>query len=161
MSLAPVLPAQALTNPALEGAAPPQATPAFDALLKVGAARRPAVAGAAAWAPVEGGQVTGALLEGEVLPGRVEWRVSGDGGALEITARFAVRRADGTCVQVQDHAVHPEASSPADVAGGICTSPELVEAGDGVPPALHLLVGRLDASGFGAGQVALRVFRIV
>lgn len=165
VSLSPALTAHALTGPvdaALQpdDSPPVRSVPAFDAHLVVGPARRSAADPASGWAPVTGGEVTGSVLRGVVLPGRVEWHVDHASQCVEIRARFSVLRADGVRVEVRDRAVYPSAVAPGAVVG-LCTAPELLDAATEQPVSPMLLVGRLDASGFDAGRVSLRAFRVV
>jgi hypothetical protein len=133
--------------------------PAFVGTILVGPQQRGA-SPAHFSAAILGGEVTGPLLEGQVLPGRIEWSIDEASQSVQLGASYAVRRADGQLVQVRDRCVHHGAVAPA-AGKGLRTAPELHCDGEHGELAGSLLVGVLDASGFPAGQVELRVFRIV
>jgi hypothetical protein len=111
-------------------------------------------------AAILGGEVSGPLLQGQVLPGRIEWTIDAGSQTMQLSASYAVRCADGLLVQVRDRSVHGGAAAPA-AGKGLRTAPELHTDGEHGGLAGSLLVGVLDASGFSAGQVMLRVFRVV
>jgi Protein of unknown function (DUF3237) len=50
---------------------------------------------------INGGQVSGPKLQGEVVPGGVDWQWQGADGVLDISARYLLRLADGALVEVQ------------------------------------------------------------
>ena len=133
---------------------------AFVGVFRMGPQQRGADASAARSAAILGGEVTGPLLQGEIQPGRIEWQLDAAGESVQISAHYAVRRPDGALVQVSDRSVHPVATRPA-AATGLRTAPQISM--DDVPAGQSpcLLVGVLDASGFSAGQVTLRAFRLV
>ncbi len=99
------------------------------------------------------------MLAGAVQSGRVEWTVDAASQLVHITAHYAVLCLDGQLVEVRDRSVHPQAIKPASISR-LNTAPEIISGGEQQDPA-PLLVGLLDASGFSAGQVTLRAFRVV
>jgi hypothetical protein len=159
-SLAPVLPkdANACTGQQLAPAMP-HATPAFTVRVEVGAANRVGTQPGLHHAFIHGGDVTGPLLNGKVQGGRVQWHVDAANGQVEITARFAVLRADGMLLEVRDCARYPASSLPA-ASGPIATAPVLMETAGELPATPALLVGRLDASQFANGVVLLHAFEV-
>ena len=50
--------------------------------------------------PILGGEVEGPRLRGEVLPGGADWQYIRPDGVLQLTARYTLRAADGTLIQV-------------------------------------------------------------
>jgi hypothetical protein len=111
-------------------------------------------------AAILGGEVSGPLLQGQVLPGRIEWTIDAGSQTMQLSASYAVRCADGSLVQVRDRSVQGAAAAPA-AGKSLRTVPELHADGELGGLSGSVLVGVLDASGFSAGQVMLRVFRVV
>jgi hypothetical protein len=50
--------------------------------------------------PISGGRVYGPRLTGEVLPGGGDWQAIGPGGLTEVNARYTLKAADGTVIDV-------------------------------------------------------------
>lgn len=159
-SLTPVLlkDADACTGQQLAPAVP-NAARAFTARLGVGTASRVGAQPGLHHASIRGGEITGPLLNGKVQGGRVQWHVDAARGQVEITARFAVLRADGMLLEVRDSARYPATSLPA-VTGPIASAPVLMETAGELPATPALLVGRLDASQFANGVVLLHAFEV-
>jgi hypothetical protein len=63
-------------------------------------------------------------------------------------------------VRIRDRSLHPEAAVPV-ASAGFRTAMELYTDGEHVEFPPDMLVGMLDASGFGVGKVSLRAFRVV
>ncbi len=59
--------------------------------------------GAAQMIAITGGSIDGPRLLGEVLPG-ADWPILREGGAATVEARYALRAADGTIIQVWNSA---------------------------------------------------------
>lgn len=137
----------------------PHAVPAFTARVEVGAASRVGTQPGLHHASIHGGEITGPLLNGKVQGGRVQWHVDAALGQVEITACFAVLRADGVLLEVRDCARYPADSLPA-ATGPIATAPVLMETAGELPATPALLVGRLDASQFAKGVVLLHAFEV-
>ena len=77
--------------------------------------------------PITGGTVSGARLQGVVLPGGGDWQTIGDDGTTEIHARYALRASDGTVVEIDNPGVR-------------VASPEIIArltAGEDLDPALY------------------------
>lgn len=59
--------------------------------------------------PISGGVVTGALLNGHIEPGGVDWCLTRADGVAEVWARYAIRCDDGANVMVTNAGpVHPQ-----------------------------------------------------
>jgi Protein of unknown function (DUF3237) len=56
--------------------------------------------GMAMMIPIIGGTVSGARLTGEVLPGGADWAIRRADGRFTVDARYAIKAADGTIIQV-------------------------------------------------------------
>src|SRR3954471_8129562 len=59
-----------------------------------------------------GGPVTGARLNGRVLPGGADWQLVGAGGMLDIHARYTLESDTGALIQVDSRGLR---SGPPDV----------------------------------------------
>jgi Protein of unknown function (DUF3237) len=73
---------------------------------------------------ITGGKVTGPMLSGDVLPGGGDWQMSEPGGLTQVHARYFLKAADGTVIDV-------------DNAGVRVAAPEVIERlarGDDVDP---------------------------
>jgi hypothetical protein len=53
------------------------------------------------YVPLTGGTVVGPELNGEIVPGGVDWQIARADGALQISAHYVVRTPDGALVEVQ------------------------------------------------------------
>ena len=49
-----------------------------------------------------GGEVTGPMLEGEILPGGADWQIVRPDGTIEVVARYTIRCKAGALVYVQN-----------------------------------------------------------
>lgn len=81
---------------------PPALRPAFSVRAEVGPYRRvgDVVGGVLQVIPITGGTVTGAGLDGVVLPGGADWAVFRPDGSVLVEARYQIRTAGGTIVDV-------------------------------------------------------------
>lgn len=70
-----------------------------DALVSLG----PGPYGERRYVPLLGGTVCGPELNGEIVPGGVDWQVVRGDGALDIGAHYVIRTTDGALVEVQSH----------------------------------------------------------
>ncbi|WP_317930533.1 DUF3237 family protein [Halioxenophilus sp. WMMB6] len=83
-------------------AQPPQLTELFslmvtcEAPLPLGKIR----GGDAMMIAITGGEISGPRLQGEVLPGGTDWAVRLSDGHFVVDARYAIKAADGTIIQV-------------------------------------------------------------
>jgi hypothetical protein len=50
--------------------------------------------------PIRGGEVTGPLLQGKVLPGGADWQFVRPDGVLQIEAKYTLQATDGTLIMV-------------------------------------------------------------
>lgn len=53
------------------------------------------------YVPLLGGSVSGPALNGEIVPGGVDWQIARADGALDISAHYVIRTTDGALVEVQ------------------------------------------------------------
>jgi len=53
------------------------------------------------YVPLTGGTVVGPELNGEIVPGGVDWQIARADGALQISAHYVVRTPDDALVEVQ------------------------------------------------------------
>ena len=138
---------------ATTAAASHAAVPALEIGLRIGQPQ----SGLAGWrhAAIHGGSVAGALMQGRVQSGRLEWLVDPASGAVAVVARVQMRRDDGVLVELCDRTTH--AGADGSDFPGLTTAPQLLDAAGASLP--HpVLAGRLDASGFARGVVTLRAF---
>lgn len=133
---------------------PRQPQPAFDVLLRLGAAQ--GGAGNHRWARVLGGEISGSLLRGRVRGGRMDWHVDPASGAVAVATSMTIRRADGARVELRDRTAHAADELPE--LPGLRTAPELFDAAGRPLLAPLSLAGRLDARDFARGTVSLRVY---
>lgn len=163
-SVSPVLfgsaPGDVGAAPAAGGDPEVHTEPAYEGHVRTGAQQRSGMAPGHYWAPILGGELTGALLAGAVQSGRIDWSIDAASQTMQIAAQYAVLRADGVLVQIKDRSVHPQAIRPIATAR-LQTAPELVCEGATGQEFACLLVGLLDVSQFASGQVKLRAFRVV
>ena len=61
----------------------------------------PAPLGERRYVPLLGGSVEGPELNGEVVPGGIDWQIQRADGALQISAHYVIRTPDGALVEVQ------------------------------------------------------------
>ena len=54
---------------------------------------------------ITGGKVTGPMMTGEVLPGGGDWQTIMPGGLTQVEARYFLKAADGTVVEVENSGV--------------------------------------------------------
>lgn len=108
---------------------------------------------------VLGGRASGPLLQGQVLPGSVEWSVDAERGVLLWAARYDLA-AGATRIHVTDRATMP-ATAQDYWSAAFATTPELESiSGPAVlTDALHL--GRMDASALAAGRLRLNIHRVL
>ena len=50
--------------------------------------------------PIDGGSVSGPMLEGEVLPGGADWQTVDPDGVTRLEAHYAIRANDGTVIEI-------------------------------------------------------------
>lgn len=91
-------------SPSAIGAAPglvpmTQVRCEVDALVTLG----PGPYGERRYVPLLGGTVAGPELNGEIVPGGVDWQVARADGALDIGAHYVIRTGDGALIEVQSH----------------------------------------------------------
>jgi hypothetical protein len=55
--------------------------------------------------PIIGGEFSGPLMRGEVLPGGADWQTLRDDGVSELEARYTLRTDDGALIQVRNLAL--------------------------------------------------------
>jgi hypothetical protein len=107
-----------------------------------------------------GGNATGPLLDGVVLPGSLEWSVDAARGVLRVAAHYDLQAGNGQRLHVADRAT-VEVSAAERWNRPFCTTPDL-ELISG--PAIHrntLYLGRMDATEIDAGRMRLNVHRIL
>jgi hypothetical protein len=51
---------------------------------------------------IQGGEVAGPMLEGEILPGGADWQIVRPDGTIEVVARYTIRARSGALVYVQN-----------------------------------------------------------
>jgi hypothetical protein len=118
--------------------------------------------------PLLGGTVRGPELNGEIVPGGVDWQVARADGALDIAAHYLIRTDDGALVEVQSNGLrHGPPEVMARLARGEAVAREeyffrtLMRFTTGHPTWLHLnktmaiAVGQREA-----GLVVLDVYRM-
>ena len=135
-----------------------------DALVTLGAAP----GGERRYVPLGGGTVRGPALNGELVPGGVDWQVLRADGVLEIAAHYVLRLDDGSLVEVQSNGLrHGPPEVMALLARGEAVAPHeyffrtLVRFTTGAPAWAHLnktmaiAVGRREAR-----RVVLDLYRL-
>jgi hypothetical protein len=50
--------------------------------------------------PIRGGEVTGPLLQGKVVPGGADWQFVRPDGVLQVEAKYTLQASDGTLIMV-------------------------------------------------------------
>jgi Protein of unknown function (DUF3237) len=69
--------------------------------------------------PIKGGDFSGPLIRGSVLPGGADWQVLRHDGVAELEARYTLRTDDGALIYVRNHALrHGPAEVMAALAAG-------------------------------------------
>lgn len=125
-----------------------------DALVTLG----PAPTGERRYVPLGGGTVRGPAMNGELIPGGVDWQLLRADGVLEIAAHYVLRLDDGSLVEVQSNGLrHGPPEVMARLARGEAVAPHeyffrtLVRFTTGAPAWAHLnktmaiAVGRREA----------------
>jgi hypothetical protein len=120
------------------------------------------------YVPLTGGTVRGPELNGEIVPGGVDWQIARADGALEIAAHYVVRTDDGALVEVQSNGLrHGPPDVMARLASGEAVRREeyffrtLMRFTTGHPAWLHLNMTMAIAVGQReAGRVVLDVYRL-
>jgi hypothetical protein len=108
-----------------------------------------------------GGEVSGPLLSGEVLPGKIEWQADPAAQITQMHARYALRGADGRLVHVVDRGVFADNISPM-AAARSHTAPEFKMDDDADSWVNQsIFIGVLDTAALDRGSVTLHVLRIV
>jgi hypothetical protein len=148
----------------------PDLTPLCRITCEVGAlvSLGPAPCGERRYVPLGGGTVEGPALNGELVPGGVDWQIQRADGVLEIAAHYVLRLADGSLVEVQSNGLrHGPPEVMARLAGGEAVAPNeyffrtLVRFTTGAPAWAHLnkvmaiAVGQREAR-----QVVLDLYRL-
>ena len=77
--------------------------------------------------PLVGGTVTGPGLQGEIVPGGVDWQIVRDDGTLEIAAHYVVRTPDGGLVEINSNGLR---HGPPEVLAALAR-------GEAVPPSAY------------------------
>jgi hypothetical protein len=120
------------------------------------------------YVPLTGGTVVGPELNGEIVPGGVDWQIARADGALQISAHYVIRTPDGALVEVQSDGLrHGPSEVMARLARGEAVDPAdyffrtLMRFTTGHPAWLHLNKVMALASGRREAQrVILDVWRI-
>lgn len=135
-----------------DAAALPHASPVFVAQLRVTVLATDAAIKQVA---ITGGELQGPSLEGVVQGGRIEWQPQATG--LAVVVRFAVRRADGTLVELCERGLQADCADVT-AAARLSTVSQPAPEDDSALPALR--VGRLDLTGLQQGMVRLLAFEV-
>lgn len=77
--------------------------------------------------PIRGGEVTGPLLQGKVVPGGADWQFVRPDGVLQIEAKYTLQATDGTLIMVTNRGLR---HGPPDVI-------EKLARGEAVDPSLY------------------------
>ena len=77
--------------------------------------------------PIRGGEVTGPLLQGKVLPGGADWQFVRPDGVLQIEAKYTLQATDGALIMVTNRGLR---HGPPDVI-------EKLARGEAVDPSLY------------------------
>ena len=113
---------------------------------------------------IAGGAVRGARLQGAVLPGSLEWSSDLTRGVTQLTLHYGVLTEAGDRLQVTDRASFPSGSGSG-WARPITTFTEMEAMADPLAAladiSTGLTIGRLDASGLGAGSLRLELHRVL
>jgi hypothetical protein len=81
--------------------------------------------------PIKGGEFSGPLMRGQVLPGGADWQVLRGDGTAELEARYTLRTHDGVLIYVRNHGLR---HGPPDVIAALA-------AGQPVDPARYYFRG--------------------
>ena len=155
----------------------PQPTPAAPGLVRMAQVRcevgalvslGAAPLGERRYVPLTGGTVVGPELNGEIVPGGVDWQIARADGALQISAHYVIRTPDGALVEVQSDGLrHGPPEVMARLARGDAVDPAeyffrtLMRFTTGHPAWLHLNQVMALASGRREAQrVILDIWRI-
>jgi hypothetical protein len=109
-----------------------------------------------------GGVASGPLMNGEVLPGALEWSHDPARGVLRLSAHYDLQDDNGLRIHVSDRATVAVKAASGQWDAPFSTSPDLqLVSGPATacPDALYL--GRLDARQLDAGRLRLNVHRVV
>lgn len=55
--------------------------------------------------PITGGEVSGPMLDGEIVPGGADWQLVRPDGVVELDARYTVRASDGALIHVRNRGI--------------------------------------------------------
>jgi len=107
--------------------------------------------------PITGGEVSGPLLQGEVVPGGADWQLVRPDGVLELDARYTIRASDGALIHVRNRGIWHALGGKSYVR----TVPRFEAPLDGPHAALNqsMFLGTVALGGRGAVRVT--VFRVV
>lgn len=105
--MATALAATASAQASGPAAPPPSLDYAFTARVEVAAPQELGETGAGRrrFIPITGGTVSGPMLSGEVLPGGGDWQTIMPGGLTQLDARYFLKAADGTLIEVANTGV--------------------------------------------------------
>ena len=95
------------TSEAAPAAPKPELTWAFSVDVKVGAPIEQGEidGGMVRFIPIQGGRIYGPRLEGEVMEGGGDWQTVRPGGMTDVVARYFLKAADGTVIEVYNPGV--------------------------------------------------------
>lgn len=101
---AALLSSGAMTEPTVDR---PDLELAFEARVAIGELLRigPSSHGLRQLIPITGGEVSGPMLQGEVVPGGADWQLVRPDGVLELDARYTVRASDGALIHVRNRGI--------------------------------------------------------
>ena len=109
-----------------------------------------------------GGDARGPLLNGEVLPGALEWSQDPARGVLHLSARYDLQDEHGLRIHVADSATVAIKNASGHWEGLFPTSPDLQLISGAATACPHgLYLGRMDARQLDAGKLRLNVHRVV
>ncbi len=109
-----------------------------------------------------GGDARGPLMNGEVLPGTLEWSLDAARGVLRLSARYDLQDGNGLRIHVADRTMLAVTAASGHWSVPFSTAPDLqLISGPAMacPDALYL--GRLDARELDAGKLRLNVHRVL
>ena len=111
---------------------------------------------------IVGGDASGPLLAGKVLPGSFEWVHDPAQGVLRLSARYDLQDDQGLRIHVADRAAVAAPAASGYWNSPFSTSPDLQwvhGSPTAIPDALYL--GRLDARQLDAGTLRMNLHRVV